>query len=342
MSDSVQQSLGQAVTDAWRWWTGELADMIPPRLRMGAGEATILFSYQTVRIERRIGTRLEIHADERAVEDLDEEGWAQLLDLVEGLSTRIMLESPLCWTGTVVLPKAARARLQTAAELQLPHAAPIREEFLVWKAVIREARGDEIDVAIPMAKRALIDGLDARFADHGLKTPPIIVRASDGERLLRPGPRQIRRERGVRDWLLTGAVAVVAATPLMIAAVAALLTSLNQDRIAALKASLAPKIAAEERWRRDEAVRREIASLSERPPVSDILAQLDERVPERVQLTSLGLEQGRKLTMTARAESAGSVQQAFAADPSLATLKPVAEVPQDGQLVLVTLEGGRP
>lgn len=342
MSGNLQQSLGQASTDAWRWWTGELADMIPSGLRMGAGEATILLSYQRVRIERRIGTKLEIHADERAIEDLDEEGWEQLLELIDGLSTRIVLENPLCWTGTVVLPKAARARLQTAVELQLPHAAPICEEFLVWKAVIREVRGDEIDVAIPMAKRALIEVLDARFADHGLKTPPVIVRAPDGERLLRPGPRQIRREPGVRDWLLTGAAAIVAATPLMIAAVAALLTSLNQDRIAALKTSLAPKIAAEESWRREEAVRREIATLSKRPPVSDILARLDERVPERVQLTSLGLEQGRKLTMTARAESAGSVQQALAADPSLATLKPVAEVPQDGHLVLVTLEGGRP
>jgi hypothetical protein len=340
MSEFSKPSIGQAATDALRWWTGELADLVPPALQLRADEATILLAYQSVRVERRVGTTIEVHADERAVEDLDDEGWEQMLDLVEGLPTRIVLENPLCWTGSVLLPKVARARLQTAVELQLPHAAPIKQEYLVWKGVIREVRGDEIDVAIPMAKRALIETLDSRFSDYGLRTPPIIVRAPDGDRLLRSGSRKTQRERRAQDWILLGAAALVAATPLVTAAIAMFLTSLNEDRIEALKASLAPKIAAEEDWRRDEAARREIAALSKRPAVSDILARLDERVPERVRLTNLSLEQGRKLSMTAQVESAGSVQQAFSDDPSLASLKPVAEVPQDGRLMLVTFEGG--
>lgn len=340
MIGNDNQTIGAACRGAWRWWTRELADMAPATWTARAGLARILIGDKLVRIERQIGGLVEIHADERRIEDLDEAGWDELLGLIDGLSTEIILEHPRCWTGEVYLPKAARSRLQSAVELQLPHIAPLPEEMLCWKASVRADLGDELLAAIPMAKRSFVEELDALFASHGRATPPIFARASDADRKIRNGVRRANREATGPDRLLVASVAMVCAIPLVTAFLAIFLTSMTHDQIEALEVRLAPKIEAEAVWRKDEAVRRAIAEMSKSPTATDILGRLDVHVPKGVELTSLSLEQGKRLSVTARAESAQSVQQAFDQDPSLGMLRPVGEVPQDGRLFLVTLESG--
>lgn len=73
----------QAVA-AWEWWVSELRAMLPPALKPGRAKCVcdIHVTGHTL-IHHVRGALGQTLAEERAIEHLDEEAWAQLTRLLE-------------------------------------------------------------------------------------------------------------------------------------------------------------------------------------------------------------------------------------------------------------------
>jgi hypothetical protein len=271
-----------AATEAWRWWTGELRAMMPERFRSDPARlprADIKPARDAVRVEIVRDGVGQLFAEAKPLEELDEDGWAELKLLIEGSRPRIILESSDVFVTNLVLPKAARGRLKQAVRLQLSQVAPIEPDLLRWAMDVRDSGQERIEIVAAMARSERIDQLQALFDGQGIDPPPVCVATPDGVIELARGSRTsggIGRI-GARPWAI--AALLIASIPFTTALGATILRASAESRIELLEKGARPRLRSEAQARQSEALRRDLRPLVTRPSMSMTLEEIASRLP---------------------------------------------------------------
>lgn len=287
---------------AWRWWIGELEQVVPEQLRAKLGgrrHALVTPSAGAVRIDRIIDGTGETFIEERGLEAFDSDNWGELEELTRDCRIRLVLQPPDIHIMDLSLPKAARNRLRSATALQLHQVAPLEPEHLIWAFETRETGEREITVRVAMARRARVAQLQALFDTQDLRIPPIDAQCEDGLMRLMTGETRPRDPERYRMRLaLATAATLILSIPLTSLVGAAILKATAESRIAALEAEIAPKIEVERHWRSDEALRQALLPVARLPIASAVLDDLSRRLPETAYAESIEQAPDRSLLLT--------------------------------------------
>lgn len=281
LSDLRDSRAAIVATEAWRWWTGELMAMVPERLRpdpTALPRADIRPAPDTVRVEIVRDGVGQLFAEAKRLEELDEEGWAELKLLIEGSRPRIVLEAPDAFVTTLVLPKAARGRLKSAVRLQLSQVSPVEPDLLLWSMKAKEA-GEKVDVLVAMARRERVERLQALFEAQDLDPPPVFAATADGMIELARGGRATGAMTRLanRPWAI--AALLLATIPFTTALGATILRASAEGRIETLEKGAGPRLRSEAEARQSEALRRDLRPLVSRPSISTTLEEIASRLP---------------------------------------------------------------
>jgi hypothetical protein len=274
-----------------RWWIGELADIGRTFRRAGSapsGEVRIFLEPHSVIVERVNGDVGERFVEETAFDQFDETAFAELGALTSGARVRLCLQRPDIFATTVILPLAARSRIESAIALQMGEIAPLKPEFLIWAIAHRAVEAGMLHVRIVMAKRTRIDAIQEAFESHGLPTP--LICAVDEQREA-PFPAQggknarwfdINRHR----WAVIAALLLMS-IPLTTLTGSAILTVRAGWKAQALAQQVRDIRAAQHVASRMEERRRLLAPLYAQPGAATILDELARRLPHDDWLRSI-------------------------------------------------------
>ena len=275
----------------WRWWTSELAAMLPPSLRIRRAapvRTSIRILRDAVELDRIDGVTGVRHRDERPIESLDDLAWTELGEIITGTRSELLLIDD-AWTTRLTLPDAARSRLESAVALRLHELAPVDPAHLIWAVEGRRSPEGATDAIVAMARRVRIDHLRALFDAHEIPCPPVVVRdAGDVTIALAGGhddSRSPKARADIRAILL--ATALVTSIPLTMSAAAAILAANNERASDALDQSLAPALARAQAWNRDEARRRALRPVLALPTASSVIEAVAQGLPADASLVSI-------------------------------------------------------
>ena len=164
MSGAVTSPIS-ALQQGYRWWTAELASLVPDALRAGHGapEPDIVVSVETDGL-RIIDKRARRDASTQMARTLAKaDAWDILLAIARDrpvLPVRLRLPNAAVFMRRVELPEAARADIAKILELDLERATPFRAKdvYTAHVVVLNGARRGTLKVHQLIAERASIDG----------------------------------------------------------------------------------------------------------------------------------------------------------------------------------------
>jgi hypothetical protein len=266
-----------------RWWIGELTD-IGRMLRGGkmspSAEVRVFLEPHCVAVERVHGEVGERFVEDKPFDQFDAEAFAELGALTAGAQVRLCLQPPEIFATTVILPLAARSRIESAIALQMGEIAPLKSELLLWAIADRSIEAEAIHVQVVMAKRARIDTIVETFEAHGLPVP--LICATDGER---ETPLPVHAGHGI-PWFDIGrhrlsfiAALLLMTIPLTTLAGSAILTARAGWKAQALAQQIRDVRTAQRVASRMEERRRLLAPLYGQPGAATILNELARRLP---------------------------------------------------------------
>jgi len=339
LSDLRASDSWAAIAEGWRWWTGELAAMLPERFRPDpdkAARADILLGRDAIEIEivvEGVGQRL---ADPRRIEELDAEGWAELAALIERSRARIVLTAPDAYVTSVSLPKAARKRLRSAVALQLSQLAPVDPDLLRWAMALTEIGPDRIIVRVAMARAARVEALQALCEANGIVPPPVHAATPEGTLELAPGHDGSRTWSKVdrRAWAI--AALLILTIPLTTALGAMGLEATVQGRIAALQREAGPRLRAEAKARQSEGLRHALRPLFAHPSASATIEELAARLPMTDHVKSIEQAGNGILQFTLESADPEGAQAALAKSPLLPNVAVSDILPAQGGRLAAT------
>jgi len=309
---AVSQALAPAreqLGEYWRWWTGELAGMLPAslRARLTAPPPTLLAEpdgaggFRFTRLERGIGRPAS------AAE-------AARLPVWLSLPAASVLEKQLDW------PAMSAADLRRAVRLDLDRQTPLPAEALWFevRAVRRDAARKRLVARLLVAEDRVVAAALADLArTHGITRVAGVLAAGEALRPAAAASQPAAPARpGLRGWLL-----------LLCAALGVLNLGLHLDAEAARMARLDQAVAeARQRVQRVDALRTQIAErrrlrddvASRRAglPLVALLDELTRRIPDEAWLDSIEVR-GSALTLSGHAPAAVRLVAAIEASPLL-------------------------
>jgi hypothetical protein len=266
-----------------RWWVGELADIGRSLRREGpapSGDVRIFLDPQSVVVERVNGDVGERFVEEKPLDQFDETAFAELGSLTAGARVRLCLRPPDIFATTIILPLAARSRLESAVALQMGEIAPLKPELLIWAIADRSVEAGMLHVRIVMMKRSRIDAIREAFEAHGLPTP--VICAVDEERETpfpaQGGGKAFRLDMNRHGWAVIAALLLMS-IPLTTLTGSAILTARAGWNAQALAPQVRDIRAAQHMASRMEEHRRLLAPLYVQPGAANILDELARRLP---------------------------------------------------------------
>lgn len=154
-----------------RWWTGELAQLLPRRWRLAW---------------RRRSEAPTVALREGALVRLAEDGSAPAHAPAPGRPVRLCLEEPHYLEKRVRLPLAAEEDLRTVLGFEMNRLTPFRAEqvHFAWRVARRDAAGAAIELDLMVAPRREVDARLARLEALGARACALVC-ASE---LARPAP----------------------------------------------------------------------------------------------------------------------------------------------------------
>lgn len=279
LSDRIRAEAFPALAQGWRWWTCELAQLVPGRMAWGrsrARRADIRPSRDGVEIVRVAAGEGERLSEARPLAAFDDGNWQELTALLEGHRVRLLLAPPLVHILTLTLPKAARPYLRTAIPLQLAEHAPLPPGQLAWAAIDTRLQGEKLSIRIAMARIDLLDAIEAGFREHDIAVPPILAEMPDGKTvaLRRAARSPIDLS---RPW--TWAIGTLVSTPFLVLLALQLLVVHERDKVADLANLARPKLAAERHIRAQAEVAHGLNQLYALPAVTSQIEHLADHLP---------------------------------------------------------------
>lgn len=332
---------------AWRWWTRELAEAVPPSIRSRRkprSRCDIRVSPEGVAIDRIADGVGERFFEQRRIEELDEAAWAELAAVTAGTRVRLLLTVPDVYWTRISLPAAARGRLRAAVSLQLPHIAPLQPASLVWEAEPVAADRERIEVAVAMARAVRLDTLEALFRDNGLAVPPIAAEAGERIVALTAGDAgEASPERRLNRRIAIASALLVASVPFTTLAAAKFLTGVTESRIAAVQRELSPRMAAERRAARSAEAAEALQRVFAYPSASETLEALALALPDTDHATAAAREPVGTLTVEVETADPEALAAQVGGNPllgSLAASEPVPVPEKPGRSAVLLREGG--
>jgi hypothetical protein len=313
LTDLRDSRAAAAATEAWRWWSGEILAMVPERLRPDQTKlprADVRPAPDSVRVEIIRDGVGQLFAEAKRLEDLDDDGWAELKTLIEGSRPRIVLDSRDAFVTSLILPKAARGRLKSAVRLQLSQVSPVEPDLLLWSMKAKE-EGDKVEVLVAMARSERVERLQALFEAQDIDPPPVFALTSDGLVELARGGRtaDAMTRLANRPWAI--AALLIATIPFTTALGATILRASAESRIEMLDKSASPRLRSEAQARQSEALRRDLRPLVSRPSISTTLEEIASRLPMTDHVRSARQGGDRILQFTIETPDAEAAEKAL-------------------------------
>ena len=211
----------------WRWWTAEIAAMVPERLSMLGGAARVpILAFEGDEIAL-LEPHLSSGESRVNLAALDEarRGAAVRALLERGGETRARARLALghgeALMRRVKLPAATEENLSQVLAFEMDRLTPFKadEVYFDHRVVARDAQAAQIEVQVAMARREVVDAQVERLRRLGVSVQGVAIRddlghAGSGTLDLLPseqrGERETARERVVQRSLAVAAVALLA------------------------------------------------------------------------------------------------------------------------------------
>jgi len=210
----------------WRWWIGELANLVPERIsRLGGGVRAPLLAVEGD-VVRLLEPRGSAAGEEATVllSSLDEaRGKAAVRALLERAGetrarARLALGRDEALVRRVTLPAATEENLAQVLAFEMDRLTPFKAEdvYFDYRVISRDPGAGQVLVQVAIARRDLVDTLVSKLRSLGVSVQGVAVRDDVGHpaapldlmpRELR-GERESSRERTIQGLLL-GTVAVL-------------------------------------------------------------------------------------------------------------------------------------
>jgi general secretion pathway protein L len=218
----------------WRWWAGELREMLPQRLRALAGmnnEGPVIAFEADDLVLLEIRATGAAEAARTSLRALDPEGCRVALRNLLARSAEAALPIRLCLAPSEVLSRRISLPLATQEDLgavlgfEMDRITPFRaaEVYFDHRVAARDAAAGKIEVDVVAAPRAAVDSRLARLREWGGAVRSVVVRSD----LARPAPHfdllpdEDRRSGGVSPY--RNALRALAVAALLLLAVALIL-----------------------------------------------------------------------------------------------------------------------
>lgn len=297
-------SIRGGIAAFFTWWLGELAGLVPRRLRTAGGR-------------RRRGVVLALGQGETAVAERSAEGERTLGSVardapdhdqrLRALLRRskwrarpvtVRLGGDLGLRKTLELPLAARDDLDQLLRFEMDRLTPFRadEVYFAQRVLASDAVGRRIAVELQLAPRRVVDQALATAQRLGLSPARVELAADAGGaeplNLLRDEQGGAREGRATRALVLLALILAVIAVAIPLRRQQARLDEL-ETRVAAARAEAEESL--ELRARLDQltqSARFLVAEKTRRPMVAEVLAELTRLVPDQAHIVQLDLRGG--------------------------------------------------
>lgn len=310
------------VPDFLRWWGGELAALLPVRMRewIRRGRDTLWLAASPRRVtvrSARTGATLANMSAELPL-DVQREEFARVCATIDPDDRRLLLVVPAdqVLVRRLVMPAAAAADPRRVAGYELDRQTPFTLEQVYYDVQVsaEQPAGGQVALDLYVAPKTGLDPVLEHFAAIGAQPDGVDVQDADGRLagidLLPPErrPRRVDRRRRT-NWLL-GAVCVLLAVLVLLQWLdnrrAALVTM--EDQVAALrtKASRSEQLHAQMTGAL-AASRFLVKRKAENPSALAVLDDLTRRLPASAWLDSLTLDDSGGLDIKGEAEKAAGL-----------------------------------
>lgn len=300
------------------WWRDELVAMIPlawrERFSAHIPRAVIRPGKESVEIELIDGKDRQLLVESAPLDELDEEAWKQLDEIVRSRRSVIVLAHPRSYVAYTDLPRGAVGHAGRVIDLQMDRLSPLKTEYIHWNWAA-EVTATGARAAVAMVRRVDIEALDRQLADHGVPMPAIaaahepapiaILEGFDGSDT---AVRRLDRRLGLV------ALALLCSIPVTSLAALATAQASVRDSIAILEEEAGPRIRADARLRRAASAVTMTRPVLARPVVSGVLSRLAAVLPADGRLAALRLGDDGGLTLTIEGVAAETLQPILAAE----------------------------
>ena len=312
-------SIIKPVTDFLNWWSYEIKDLIPDKLKAASGARNYLdiFAYQDrvviESVSKGRGQRLE---ENSILEKLDDECWSDILDLSENLPPRLFLSEDDYHIIHLKLPAKALIDPHSAIALQLPLLSPLNMNEIEWSYCKQSNEQGFINFAILIVRSKRLDQIEMLFADHGAMPPSIAAKFDDNIMTFRqPLIMSQRFFENKKLMLHVASFLLILSIPFSVIVGANIITNKNQEYINIIESEARPKIDAWRDAQYQENLRRRTIPLSGRKTILPLLDELAKLLPANIWVHSIETQDNYNLIVRINA-------------PSNVELKPMLEASQ--------------
>jgi general secretion pathway protein L len=216
----------------WRWWTGEMARMVPDRFASfgGSGRVPVLAvnGDEVILVEPRSEVGPDTRAELTGLDETRRRGALRALLGRAGESrsrARLCLEQGEALVRRVNMPAATEENLRQVLAFEMDRLTPFHAEDVYFdhRVLSRDAAAGHVAVQLAVARRDLVDARVEKLRSLGASVQGVTVREDLGHGgayldLLpseQRGERESSRER-LTQWGLIGLVAVLALVALLL------------------------------------------------------------------------------------------------------------------------------
>jgi general secretion pathway protein L len=211
----------QRVSAFWRWWTGELAQLVPARFSAIAGGGIPLVAFDNgdlVLLDTRGGGALPVRI---AIDQLDPAGQRTALrEMLQAAGenrgrVRVRLARDDVLVRRVWLPAATEENLTQVIGFEMDRLTPFRAEDVYFdhRIVGRDPASGQVQVELAVARRESVDARVERLRSLGASVQGVLVPqdASAKPLDLLPHEQRGQRDAGRERWLVPSLGALVLA-----------------------------------------------------------------------------------------------------------------------------------
>jgi general secretion pathway protein L len=200
----------------WRWWVGELSQLVPDRVAGRARVPVIAFEGgDLVLVEPRTSPDSRVSAESLA-SAAARAAVAQMLERAgeTRARARLALGRDEALVRRVSMPAATEENLSAVVGFEMDRLTPFRAEevYLDQRVVSRDAGAGQIGVEFAVAMRERVDGAIKRLRDLGVSVQGVVLRDVPAFDLLpseQRGERDAPRELLVRNALVGGVIVLL-------------------------------------------------------------------------------------------------------------------------------------
>ncbi len=325
MMQSLFQSIVKPTTSFWNWWSNEIIDMIPIRLKDASTSRNYLDIYAdtgSTIIESVIAGKGNRLIENAAIFDLDEDCWTEITSLTQELSPRLFLSSNDVLIIDVVLPNKAVTDPEAALALQLPIYSPLDIDKVEWSYFRVGSYNNHINFKLVLVKSSKLDAIEMLFAQHDVM-PPAIAAKLDGNILFFRKPLIMKTSlpENRRMQFRLASLFLLFSIPISTIWAAHILTTNNQEKSGVMETQVATKLAS---WRDEqgqEKIRHRLVPLSGRKSILPIMEEVATLLPDTMWIQSAYTENIISIILEVNAPSDTQIIKILELSQNIKTVK---------------------